>query len=367
MRESGVRNKADVSEAPAEAHATNKSPEKAPVPTETPTPDTPLHLSAQRDVLSLAALMAAALDISVPDTKWPSVTLSATAPTSSYSLTANSITIATRHLNNGFIYGEEVAHFLRTLMFPPPPSESAPPEERILYRATQELCGRMGRDFALKISEGSHLSALFEGTNQREGEQLLAFVAGSQEKIVGVLSQRERDALEFQKSASLFSGLLSTLDVSLNQEWQPSRTSLPGATALLKQRVTEISNSPYTPLSTQKRLGGLLEFLTPRNDLNHYEIEKVRDALRGCRDADEHRATIITIENSAAVPGFEDAEIHARAYLDAEAIMAKHPDTWPEHFKKIMRLSVDELKDPQGLLASLSEGGVQSSSHSSPS
>lgn len=353
MRESGVKDKAEISTARAAAQATDQPTEKAPVPTETPTPDTSLHLSAQRDVLSLAARMAAALDISVPDSKWPSVTLSATAPTSSYSLTENSITIATRHLNNGFIYGEEVAHFLRTLMFPPPPSESTPPEERMLYRATQELCGRMGRDFAHKISEGSPLSTVFEGTSAREGEEFFAYVKASADTMVGAVSQREKEAFEFQKSASLFSGLLNQLDDSLNTEWQPTTTSFPLATTLLKQRATEIFNSPDTPSSAKERLQRLLEFLTPREDLNHYEIEKVRDVLRGCRDADEHRAATITLENGAAALALQDAEIHARAYLDAEAIMTKHPDTWPQHFKEIMRLSVSELTDPQGLLASL--------------
>jgi hypothetical protein len=295
--------------------------------------------------------MAEALDISVQNEKWPTILLSASAPSSFYSHSKNSITISPQHLHDGFIYGEEVAHFLRTFVCPP--SESASADEKILDKATQEFFGRLGRDFAQRVCSGTPLSALFDGSTPQDGKEMLALVTARRDQIESAISNRQREAWELSRSAALFGGLLDELEGCITTERGTATTLFPEATALLELRVPELSATTEVPTSTHERLQSLRDFLSSRGDLDDYEIEKVKKLLRSCRDADEHRASALVLEAGTLGLRFEDAEIHARAYSDAEEFTAKHPDTWHEHFKKLITLSVDELRRPQGYFASL--------------
>jgi hypothetical protein len=163
MQESDKRGHVQEHGAKNEAPAAGISHEAALVLPET------LDITVTREILSLATRMAAALDISVPNERWPTVRVSESAQTSAYSLEDNSITIAKKHVNCGGTYAEEVTHFLKAITMPPPEN----PEENIVdmdyYMAFQEMCGRLGRDFAERLCAGSELAHLFVGSNEDEG------------------------------------------------------------------------------------------------------------------------------------------------------------------------------------------------------
>jgi hypothetical protein len=197
--------------------------------------DAELGFSVTRDVLSLAARMASALGISVPDDRWPTVIVGDSSPTSSYSPDDNSITIAKKDLHNGSTYAEEVTHFLKAITTPPPEVR----EDNLLdvdhYKVVQEICGRLGRDFAERLCAGSALAHLFVGPKEDEGAKISELARDASEKLESsqlLLTQRAR-ALE--ASAALLRSLKGEVDQILDQEWQRDTTELPKATAFLKE------------------------------------------------------------------------------------------------------------------------------------
>ena len=316
-------------------------------------PDAVLSLGVTRDILSLGTRMAAALGISVPDDKWPTVIVSSSAQTSSYSPTANSITIRSNDVNLGSTYAEEVTHFLKCITTPPPLDHS--PESGAIedYKRLQELCGRLGRDFAMRMSVGTDLEHLFVGTSTDDGEALSNVVHEAASKLEGVQLHIDKQILALNQSVTLLTDLKDHLDRTLDTEWRADTEVLPEATVLLKQRVGELITSTATPLCTLGRLQTIREFVEPKTALTPYEVQQVLDVIRTGRNSDESLALRLTLQSSLVPLAIADAEIHGQAYAAAEELMRKHPDTWPEHFKKMMHLSLEEARDPKGYLASM--------------
>lgn len=316
-------------------------------------PDATLKLDVTRDILSLATRMAAALDITVPDDKWPTVMVSSSAQTSSYSPSDNTIIIKSSDVNLGSTYAEEVTHFLKCITTPPPLDHSLESGAIEDYKSLQELCGRLGRDFAMRMSVGTDHEQLFVGTSTDDGKALSNVVHEAASKLEGVQHHIEKQIRALNQSVTLWTDLKEDLDRTLDTEWRDDTEVLPEATALLKQRVGELITSTATPSCTMGRLQTIREFMEHKTDLTLYEVQKVLDVIRTGRNSDESLALRLTLQSGLVPLAISDAEIHGQAYAAAEELMRSHPDTWPEHFKKLMHLSLEEARDPKGYLASI--------------
>lgn len=316
-------------------------------------PDATLKLDVTRDMLSLATRMAAALDINVPDDKWPTVIVSSSAQTSSYSPSDNTIIIKSSDVNLGSTYAEEVTHFLKCITTPPPVDHSFESGAIADYKSLQELCGRLGRDFAKRMSVGTDLEHLFVGTSTDEGKALSNVVHEAASKLEGVQHHIEKQIHALNQSVTLLTDLKEHLDRTLDTEWRDDTEVLPEATALLKQRVGELITSTATPLCAMDRLQTIREFVEHKTALTPYEVQKVLDVIRTGRNSDESLALRLTLQSGLVPLAIADAEIHGQAYAAAEELMRSHPDTWPEHFKTCMHLSLEEARDPKGYLASI--------------
>lgn len=311
--------------------------------------DTALQLTIQRDVLSLATRMAEALNITIPDDRWPTVAVSDTAPTSKYSLGDNSITIASRHLNDGFTYAEEITHFLKTILSPPTTDQVDTSDEMVDYKTLHELCGRLGRNFAHRICEGTELEHLFKKPSEGDGERLKKSVSEAEDRFDRTATESDRLIHEFRNSAACFGQLESELEKIIDDEWKGNTVECPQATALLKRRIPEILESPSTPAIAITRLRQIGDFIETPATLSAHDTSRVLDALRTCGGADNDRAIQLTLQTGLASLTILDMDIHAQAYTAAEDFMRAHPDTWLHDFKTIMRLSVADLRNLGGI------------------
>ena len=316
-------------------------------------PDAVLSLGVTRDILSLGTRMAAALGISVPDDKWPTVIVSSSAQTSSFSPTDNSITIRSNDVNLGSTYAEEVTHFLKCITTPPPLDHSLESGAIEDYKSLQELCGRLGRDFAMRMCVGSDLERLFVGASTDEGEELLRLAHAAASKAEAGLFHIENQIIALNQSAALMTDLRESVDRILDTEWQEGTELLPEATAFIKQRVSEALRCTATPPCAKIRLEAIMEFVEPKDTLTPCEVLQVLDVIRTGNNSDESLALRLTLQSGLVPLAIADAEIHGQAYAAAEELMRNHPDTWPEHFKKMMHLSLEEARDPKGYLASM--------------
>ena len=312
-----------------------------------------LNLTATREVISLITHLAAALDIPVPEERWPTVIVNESAKLSSYSVDDNSITIAKRHLNDGATYAEEATHFLKGIISPPPKADETNSSEMEDYKIIQDFCGRLGRDFAKRICMGSELEHLFVGTSKDDGAILTGVTHGTAERAERIPPEIEREIQSMRASAALFHDLRDRIDRILNEEWQANTLELPRATTLLKHEIANVIQSANTPALAVERFTQIRDFVDQKMALTQHEISRVLDVLRTSGNAAEDCASRISRDCGLTPLAISDVENHTRGYSSAEELMRTHPDTWPEQFKQIMHLSVIETRNPEGYLAPL--------------